>query len=105
LHCFFFQEAHWTFFGGSIPMRTPRFNRSAIGRSESFLLSDRAACLPRSVVAGRNLGNVDRSDHSDDEHAADLVNVLSRRDHRAVIGLPIAAAMIFYLVRPNGNRE
>jgi hypothetical protein len=56
-------------------------------------------------VAGRNSGNVDCSDHSDDEHAADLVNALSRRDYRAVIGLPIAAAMIFYLVRPNGNRE
>jgi hypothetical protein len=37
--------------------------------------------------------------------AADLVNALSGHDYRAVIGLPIAAAMTFYLVRPNGNRE
>lgn len=37
--------------------------------------------------------------------AGDLVNALFRHDYRAVIGLPIAAAMIFYLVRPGCNRE
>lgn len=31
----------------------------------------------------------------------DLLNVIVRHDYRALIGLPIAGAMIFYLVRPN----
>jgi hypothetical protein len=35
----------------------------------------------------------------------DLVNALFRHDYRALRGLPIAAAMIFYLVRPDCNRE
>ena len=34
----------------------------------------------------------------------DLFNGLFRHDYRALIGLPIAAAMIFYLVRPNEHR-
>ena len=34
----------------------------------------------------------------------DLLNALFRRDFRALIGLPVAAVMIFYLVRPNENR-
>ena len=37
--------------------------------------------------------------------AGDLVNAFFRHDYRAVIGLPVAAAMIFCLVRPNRNRE
>lgn len=32
----------------------------------------------------------------------DLVNVLLRLDYRALIGLPVGAAMIFFLVRPGG---
>ena len=32
----------------------------------------------------------------------DLVNVLLRHDYRALIGLPVGAAMIFSLVRPGG---
>ena len=34
----------------------------------------------------------------------DLLNALFRRDYRALIGLPIATAMIFYLVRRHENR-
>jgi len=34
----------------------------------------------------------------------DLSNVVLRRDYRALIGLPIAAAMIFWLIRPSRNR-
>lgn len=37
--------------------------------------------------------------------AGDLFNAFFRHDYRAVIGLPIAAAMIFCLVRRNCNRE
>ena len=32
----------------------------------------------------------------------DLANTLLRRDYRALIGLPVGAAMIFYLVRSGG---
>ena len=35
----------------------------------------------------------------------DLGNVFLRHDYRALIGLPVAAAMIFWLVRPNQNRQ
>jgi hypothetical protein len=35
----------------------------------------------------------------------DLVNALMRRDYRSLVGLPIAGAMIFYLVRFNTRRE
>jgi hypothetical protein len=35
----------------------------------------------------------------------DLVNALMRRDYRSLIGLPIAGAMIFYLIRFNTRRE
>ena len=34
---------------------------------------------------------------------ADLINAFLRRDYRALIGLPVSAAMIFYLVR-SGDR-
>jgi uncharacterized membrane protein (DUF2068 family) len=34
----------------------------------------------------------------------DLSNVMLRHDFRALIGLPIAAAMIFWLIRPSRNR-
>jgi hypothetical protein len=37
--------------------------------------------------------------------AGDLFNALSPHDYRALIGLPVAAVMIFYLVRPDCNRE
>jgi len=32
----------------------------------------------------------------------DLVNTLLRHDYRALIGLPVGAAMIFFLVRSGG---
>jgi hypothetical protein len=32
----------------------------------------------------------------------DLVNTLLRHDYRALIGLPVGVAMIFFLVRPRG---
>jgi hypothetical protein len=32
----------------------------------------------------------------------DLVNTLLRHDYRALIGLPVGVAMIFFLVRPGG---
>ena len=35
----------------------------------------------------------------------DLINVLLRRDYRALIGLPIGAAMIFYLVRSEAQSK
>jgi hypothetical protein len=35
----------------------------------------------------------------------DLSKVVLRHDYRALIGLPIAAAMIFWLIRPSPNRE
>jgi len=35
----------------------------------------------------------------------DLFNAFFRHDYRALVGLPVAAAMIFYLVRPDCNRE
>ena len=34
----------------------------------------------------------------------DLVNVVARHDYRSLIGLPIAGAMIFYLVRSARHR-
>jgi uncharacterized membrane protein (DUF2068 family) len=37
--------------------------------------------------------------------AGDLFNAFFRRDYRALLGLTGAAAMIFYLVRPDCNRE
>lgn len=37
--------------------------------------------------------------------AGDLFNAFFRHDYRALFGLPVAAAMIFYLVRPDCNRE
>jgi uncharacterized membrane protein (DUF2068 family) len=37
--------------------------------------------------------------------AGDLFNAFFRHDYRALVGLPVAAAMIFYLVRPDCNRE
>jgi hypothetical protein len=37
--------------------------------------------------------------------AGDLFNGFFRHDYRALLGLPVAAAMIFYLVRPDCNRE
>ena len=44
--------------------------------------------------------NTDRPSKTDSPYA------VFRHDYRAMIGLlPIAAAMIFYLVRPNCNRE
>jgi len=43
--------------------------------------------------------NTDRPSKTDSPYA------LFRHDYRAIIGLAIAAAMIFYLVRPNCNRE
>ena len=35
----------------------------------------------------------------------DLSNAVLRHDYRALIGLPIAAAMIFWLIRPGRDRE
>ena len=35
----------------------------------------------------------------------DLSNVMLRHDYRALIGVPIAAAMVFWLIRPGRNRE
>jgi hypothetical protein len=35
---------------------------------------------------------------------ADLSNVMLRHDYRTLIGVPIAAAMIFWLIRPSRNR-
>ena len=35
----------------------------------------------------------------------DLMNVATRRDYRALIGLPIAGAMIFYLARSVNRRR
>jgi hypothetical protein len=35
----------------------------------------------------------------------DLGNVVLRHDYRAFIGVPIAVAMIFWLIRPSRNRE
>jgi uncharacterized membrane protein (DUF2068 family) len=35
----------------------------------------------------------------------DLSNVVLRHDYHGLIGLPIAAAIIFWLIRPSPNRE
>lgn len=35
----------------------------------------------------------------------DLINVLLRHDYRALIGLPVGGAMIFYLVFASGWRK
>ncbi len=35
----------------------------------------------------------------------DLVNVVARHDYRSLLGLPIAAAMIFYLARSMTERK
>jgi hypothetical protein len=35
----------------------------------------------------------------------DLSNFMLRQDYRALVGLPIAAAMIFWLIRTSRNRE
>jgi hypothetical protein len=35
----------------------------------------------------------------------DLINVVTRRDYRSLIGLPIAGAMIFYLARSTNRRR